>query len=797
MLLLGSHTPGQAARGQSPSPWYQLAKLHGDSEGGSFGDRYERFGWSVAADPQTAFIGTFGGKVYIFSRVDDTWTLQQTLQPPVTGSGETQFGSAIAVSGSLLVVGDMRPGHMKPGVVHLYQRQTGGCWALQQTLQEPDSYLFGEAVAVDNQLLVVSGRIKAHIYRQTSSAWVPVFTFDFGNTVRNNDGISVAASGTTVLVGVAPLVSEGDGGAVYVLAGDDSGWHLQQTLTSGISEDRDLFGIDVAISGAVAAVSAKPLGDPEVYLFARSDEGWRPVQQLSPSDPTGWGISYSLAIDGSSLLVGGDQAFLYTNDGDQWTETGQLTGTSWSFGESVALAGGLALVGAPRSDENGKAAGAAWVFDLEGGTVQRQQRLLGRDSARWDRFGSAVAASGDRVLVGSPGDDTGTGSAYLFARSGSSVILEQKLLAPDRQLRESFGKTVAIASDFAVIGSSSKEDGAMGACYIFERQSDGWWFRQRLTEPGADLCRCVTAAADSIFLAGTKVYRRGLDSGQLEQALVPDGEPHSSFGHSVAVDQETGDIVAVGSPFEPDESGAVYLYENRFGAWQLTDRLTVSGLHGSTYFGWSVVIDGDTIAIGTGNGGKVFLFTGAAGALSLQQVLEPTITTIEGVTSWGRSLGLQGDLLVVGAYLAEVGELYRAGAAFLFTPVDGTWRQVQELVADDLVREDYFAESLVLTRSFLAVGSSEDDDLGPESGSVYLFTAESNRGVRRGARRVALNQPAVGDPIRTAGQAASSPAVTADEPLQAQQTAIPTLSPLGTAVLTLLFLLAATALLRR
>eukprot|EP01043_Picozoa_sp_COSAG02_P030125 COSAG02_NODE_1909_length_10419_cov_238.761725_8_plen_150_part_01 len=82
------------------------------------------------------------------------------------------------------------------------------------------------------------------------------------------------------------------------------------------------------------------------------------------------------------------------------------------FGNSVALSGDVALIGAPgdyRSDES--YAGAVYVFTWEAGggggggggapgAWVESQQLLASDGAGGDRFGWSVALSGDVALIG-------------------------------------------------------------------------------------------------------------------------------------------------------------------------------------------------------------------------------------------------------------------------------------------------------------------------------------------------------------------------------------------------------------
>ena len=73
-----------------------------------------------------------------------------------------------------------------------------------------------------------------------------------------------------------------------------------------------------------------------------------------------------------------------------------------------------------------------------------------------ERFGSAVAADGDTVVVGAPGHDLPapeTGAAYVFVRAGGVWTLEAKLSPVGPPPITGFGGSVSVSGDTVVVGS--------------------------------------------------------------------------------------------------------------------------------------------------------------------------------------------------------------------------------------------------------------------------------------------------------------------------------------------------------
>ena len=93
------------------------------------------------------------------------------------------------------------------------------------------------------------------------------------------------------------------------------------------------------------------------------------------------------------------------------------------FGKSVSISGDYAVVGARADGDNGSFSGSAYVFKRTGTSWAQEAKLLPSDGAAYDEFGFSVSISGDYAVVGAVLDDnngSGSGSAYIFKRSGTS-----------------------------------------------------------------------------------------------------------------------------------------------------------------------------------------------------------------------------------------------------------------------------------------------------------------------------------------------------------------------------------------
>lgn len=371
---------------------------------------------------------------------------------------------------------------------------------------------FGTAVALSENTLVIGapenngngiGQGSVYVFIRNGASW----TLQQKLTVQDGEadsgfGFSVAISGDTVLVG-APLDDVGanvDQGAAYVFARNGTVWTQQQKLTAPDGATNDFFGLSVSLSGNTAAVTAfgDDVGTNEnqgsAYIFTRGGTVWTQQQKLTANDGgAGKFFGRSIALSGDTVVVGDsidqigsnfDQgsAYVFIRTGTTWTQQQKLTADDGSegdqFGLSVALSGDTLVVGAPDDDIGGKFdVGSAYIFVRSDEIWRRQQKITADDGEMVDFFGSAVALSGNTVVVGAEDDELGKdlgnlgqGSAYVFTHSIAVWNQRQKLIAEDGDAVDRFGSAVAIGGDTIVVGAPLDDIDAnrdQGSAYVF------------------------------------------------------------------------------------------------------------------------------------------------------------------------------------------------------------------------------------------------------------------------------------------------------------------------------------------
>jgi hypothetical protein len=336
-------------------------------------------------------------------------------------------------------------------------------------------------------------------------------------------GWAVGLSGDFAVVG-APAHTGANNtgvGAAYVFrrvtAGADGLWALVEKLnpTPAIATSR--FGESVAIDGDTVVVgaprtqvSASP-GAGAVHVFERNAGGpeqWGQTRRLLPSTATEQGgFGAAVALEAEVLLVGEPRAtfsFLKEDEGavavhernlggpGQWGRRMILTQefSSSSFGASIALRGGLAIVGAPSSPllfEDDTREGVAHLYGRdEGGADSWGEHRRFNGSLAPDAFGAAVAVDGNVVAIGAPSGATG-GVVWIWQKNPEDPWTDAGatfVTAPEPAADDRFGDALALGGINLYAGAPELEPGA-GSVYRLIRIAQGQWTPTLLPRPAA------------------------------------------------------------------------------------------------------------------------------------------------------------------------------------------------------------------------------------------------------------------------------------------------------------------------
>lgn len=362
------------------------------------------------------------------------------------------------------------------------------------------------------------------------------------------------------------------------------------------------------------------------------------------------------------------------------------------LGASAAIWGDRLVVGAPGyTDSEGRAVGAAFVYERVNRFWTGPTVLLAPGGADGDEFGRSVAMCCDTMIVGAPGADLvgeNTGSVYVYTHSGPglwelyTVIQHQNPVGCER-----FGWSCSLSSDVAVVGAWSDDPFCEGneAAFVFEFIHGEWLERARFEgqfRDGSEEYAYSVATSDRRVLVGAWGNdAAGPDSGvvyayeenqdlewTLTGVLGPDqGIVGSRFGSSLAASGEFAAVGAPGDSHNGSDSGAAYVYEHEQGAWSEQARLAASDAEPGDLFGAALDLTGTWTMVGapgaigdSGNIGAAYFFQREGSSWLLRDVHGRDATQ-----ALGTSIAISGGEAVAGDPLDDA-QGADAGAAHPF-----------------------------------------------------------------------------------------------------------------------------------
>ncbi|MBL7817304.1 MAG: T9SS type A sorting domain-containing protein [Saprospiraceae bacterium] len=393
--------------------------------------------------------------------------------------------------------------------------------------------------------------------------------------------------------------------------------------------------------------------------------------------------------------------------------------TYTNFGNSVAISGDYAIIGAYMKDEyvGGNLlpdVGVAYIFKRTGSTWLQEAKLLSSNRSWYDLFGNSVSIDGDYAIVGAYSENeglrSGAGAAYIFKRTGTTWLQEAKVVAPDRQTIDEFGTSVAISGNYAIVGAKQGfRDTAFisaGAAYIFKRTGTIW-------EQEAKIVASDRAAGDR-------------------------------FGHTVAI---SGDYAIVGARNEGEDSsgrntlvsaGSAYIFKRTGTGWEQEAKIVASDREMGALFGRSVAISGDYAIVGAFKEDKDAIGVNASTDAGAAYIFKRTGTnwTQEAkivasdraaLDEFGYSVAINGDVAVVG--------LPARNFAYVFKRTGTTWTQESKIVGSDRTTLDWFGGSVAINNDVIIVGAESDSkvttssDILQGAGSAYFFQRQTTNAV--------------------------------------------------------------------
>ena len=493
--------------------WNETQKLTASDSNG-----FDLFGSALSLDGHRAVIGANGddaagsssGAAYVFDFDGIGWN-ESTKLSPLDAGPNTYFGQSVSLDGDRVLVGAIG-GDSYTGAAYVFEYSVNS-WVEGQKVRPSGSMQddwFGTSVKLDGDrafIAALSNRNgdshsgSAHIFELGGTGWFDSATFV--SSVASIDarfGNSLSVDGSRALVGAPGKNAER--GVVYVFEWKNWKWVQTATLNPSQTAGVKQFGWSVSLDGDRALVGAlRDDGSSHVgkaYIFDLSGSIWTESAVLESSDLTE-NFGYSVSLDGARAFIGanrdsgaaskGGSVYVFERDEAGWSEFTEIYASDASagarFGNSIALEGNRALIGASLADGN---EGAVYALEYSAGAWHEMQKITASDAALETGvggFGGALAMDGDRAIVGAYGRNGYAGAAYVLDFDSISGAWDEsmKLTASDAATNDFFGASVSLADDRVLIGAWKDIDNGIesGSAYLFELDGLNWEETGKLT----------------------------------------------------------------------------------------------------------------------------------------------------------------------------------------------------------------------------------------------------------------------------------------------------------------------------
>lgn len=319
----------------------------------------------------------------------------------------------------------------------------------------------------------------------------------------------------------------------------------------------------------------------------------------------------------------------------------------------------------------------------------------------------------------------------------------KKLTAAQSKPNDFFGFSMALSDDRLLVGAQGNSDETLSDTVTIFRQSGDEWVRETTIEVddgvvGDDFGGSVALGPGLAVVGARRHDARGADAGavylfendrltwrRLNKLTASDAAPGDEFGYSVAIDGKT---IAVGAPRKDSmgaDAGAVYIFEDKGGEWQQTAVLLAPDRAPGDVFGISLSLSKDHILVGADltdeggeNAGSAYIFEQIDGTWQFETKL--TASDSDAGDLFGIRVKLNGDRALIGAARDdEAAE--NAGAAYIFERTNNGWQQDTKIVAPDATKDDRFGTRVAISGKTVIVGSILSNIAGTDVGAAYVF----------------------------------------------------------------------------
>ncbi len=313
----------------------------------------------------------------------------------------------------------------------------------------------------------------------------------------------------------------------------------------------------------------------------------------------------------------------------------------------------------------------------------------------------------------------------------SAVGETGKLLSNDIAAGDYFGETLAMDGNTLVVGAR-QDNSASGAAYVFDSTTGLQLFKLLPNDPsfGKTFGLSVAISGNTIIIGAPRDGENGLGAGaaylfdvttglQTAKLFPNDAAAGDFFGWTVVIE---GNTALIGSRFgtgNTPQSGAAYVFDLSTG--MQTAKLFSDDGAPFDQFSWAMAFDGDTAIFGAYGDDDFFFASGSAYVFDLStgtQLFKLRAPDPDDTDQFGITVAISGTTAVISCSFDD-DKGFDCGAVYFFDTTTGL--PTRKLFASDPAQQNYFGASLAIDGNTLVVGAVGVADNGKLSGATYIF----------------------------------------------------------------------------
>jgi hypothetical protein len=358
----------------------------------------------------------------------------------------------------------------------------------------------------------------------------------------------------------------------------------------------DEFGWHVNLNDSLLFVASKNKNNYAgvIYIYKKSNSEWKFYDTLVTSDLNEFDRLASVTLSGDNLFitavskeVNGIQqvgaVYYFESENNKWIEKQKIVPDTaelqLNFGFRISISNDYLIVGAPGSNEFASRAGKVFLYKKYNKEYKLYQTFIPRNPQPYQRFGSELIITTDFILIGSPNYSTASGDysgkVDYFEKEDSLWVWKKEILPSPSSEYAFFGGAMATGKNYLCITAMGSINGSVeGSAYIYEYA--------------------------------------GNDIREIQIIRAGNNQLSNYFGYDVAMNNDSLIISALSDITDGRFVGAVYLFKNIMGEWEMEKRIVPNDLMTAHRFGNSVAFKNGFIAIGAPQSTVNNIFSGAA-----------------------------------------------------------------------------------------------------------------------------------------------------------------------------------------